>query len=374
MGKVASRAFSLALGLAVLVSCQLGTGAQASDDSLQENRSILLPPGSVLVAATLTLNVQYLYGGNPESPVAVNVHRVTAPWEENTVTWNSFAASYDPTIETTFYVSGSGSYAVDITGVVRAWLDGSVPNYGILLEQGIAPYTCYASGEHPVVARRPSLLLQYLSWDGTMASISLSEGEGTNDLPDAALWNDGGYWADKPMGIYDIEVLYSGRHTDPDTGTVIDKQSLIGFDLVATPETGHTYTIGYWKNHAGFGKQADMVSQYLPVLLGAVGGIRTMVIDTPAKAVAVLTMKTFGDPSNGITKLYAQLLAAKLSMAGGAGSAAIAIEIAAADAFLAAHGWQDWTGLSGDAKAMILAWTAKLDAYNNGIIGPGHGD
>ena len=374
MKKVASLVVSIALVLAVLVSCQLGTGAPAGDGDLAGSRAILLPPGSALVAATLTLTVQYQFGGNPETPVAVNVHRVTAPWDENTVTWNNFGASYDPAVETTFFVGGSGIHAIDITGVVRAWLDGSAPNYGILLEQGVAPYTCYASGEYPVVASRPSLLLEYITWDGTMASISLSEGEGTNDLPDAAIWNDGGYWADMPIGIYDAGMLFSGRHTDPDTGAIIDKQSLIGFALVATPETGYTYTIGYWKNHAGFTKQADMVSRHLPLLLGAADGLRTMVIDTPMKAVAVLSMKTFGDPSNGITKLYAQLLAARLSIAGGAGGASVAAEIAAADAFLAAHAWQDWLGLSADAKAMVLAWVAKLDAYNNGIIGPGHGD
>jgi hypothetical protein len=91
-------------------------------------------------------------------------------------------------------------------------------------------------------------------------------------------------------------------------------------------------------------------------------------------AVQVLEMKTYGKNSNGITKLYAQLLGAKLSIADGASPDDVSAIIAAADAFLADHDWNDWRGLSRSDKNMVLYWQGMLDDYNNGLIGPGHCD
>ncbi len=88
----------------------------------------------------------------------------------------------------------------------------------------------------------------------------------------------------------------------------------------------------------------------------------------------VLRQRVYGSPSNGITKLYAQLLGAKLSIADGAGDGAVAMAIAAADAFLASHDWTDWNGLSTAQKDMVMAWHGMFDDYNNGEIGPGHCD
>ena len=39
---------------------------------------------------------------------------------------------------------------------------------------------------------------------------------------------------------------------------------------------GCTRTIGYWKTHAGFGPQADVVTPLLPILLGSAGGAKTL--------------------------------------------------------------------------------------------------
>ena len=126
-------------------------------------------------------------------------------------------------------------------------------------------------------------------------------------------------------------------------------------------------TIGYWKTHAGFtGKNADRVTPLLPISLG------TLDVTDAGIAVDVLTMKTYGHPSNGITKLYAQLLGAKLNIADGADGSAVASTIADADAFLATYDWEDWDSLSKAEKKAVLRWMTTLDNYNNGYIGPGH--
>ncbi len=134
---------------------------------------------------------------------------------------------------------------------------------------------------------------------------------------------------------------------------------------------GCTLTIGYWKTHAGFhGKNPDRVSPYLPIWLGTAGGAKSVQVTGAAQAVTILSFS--GNASNGINKLYAQLLAAKLNIANGADASAIAATIAAADAFLANYGSGDWSSLSKTQQKLVLTWMTTLDNYNNGYIGPGH--
>lgn len=137
---------------------------------------------------------------------------------------------------------------------------------------------------------------------------------------------------------------------------------------------GCTLTIGFWKTHAGFtGKNPDRVTPLLPQWLGTAGGAKSVQVTTASQAVTILSME-LGVPSNGITKLYAQLLAAKLNIANGADGSAVAGTIAAADAFLATYDYTAWASLSKAQQKTVLGWMTMLDAYNNGYIGPGHCD
>lgn len=137
------------------------------------------------------------------------------------------------------------------------------------------------------------------------------------------------------------------------------------------PPAGCTLTIGYWKTHAGFtGNNADVVTQYLPIWLGTSGGAASTQVSTATQAVSVLSMT--GGASNGIVKLKAQLLGAKLNIASGASAASVSATIAAADAFLATNAASSWSSLPGATKAQVNAWMTTLDNYNNGLVGPGH--
>lgn len=123
--------------------------------------------------------------------------------------------------------------------------------------------------------------------------------------------------------------------------------------------SGKRFTIGFWKNHAGLGNgnQADVLSQYLPIWLGG------LEVSTAAQAVAILS--NMG--SNGISKLYAQLLAAKLNIANGAPAASISPHIAQAEAFLTGKTEASWTTLSKTDQKKVLGWMDKFDLYNNGF-------
>ena len=162
-----------------------------------------------------------------------------------------------------------------------------------------------------------------------------------------------------------------------DTGATGAASASVDVTVTCAPEPGCTRTIGYWKTHAGFGPQADVVTPLLSISLGTGGGARTVAVTTAAKAVSLLQFEGSNGAkaaSNGINKLYAQLLGAKLSGANGADTTAIAATIAAADAYLATHDSLSWKGASKAEQASVLAWMTALDDYNNGRVGPQHCD
>lgn len=131
---------------------------------------------------------------------------------------------------------------------------------------------------------------------------------------------------------------------------------------------GCSLTIGFWKTHAGFGPQDDVVSQYLPINLGS------FVVGDALTAYRVLSMNYYGEPSNGITKLMAQMLGTKLNEASGADVGAVAATLASANTFLMTHSYTDWYTMSKNEKKTIIGWMSMFDQYNNGLIGPGHCD
>jgi hypothetical protein len=172
-----------------------------------------------------------------------------------------------------------------------------------------------------------------------------------------------------------------GQHTIPNTAAFLTNDtgasgsSSANVNVTVLCDHGCTRTIGYWKTHAGFKKQADVVTPLLPVWLGTAAGAKSVNVTTAALAVQLLEMKGTNDvhdSENGINKLYAQFLGAKLNVESGAGTASIATVMAAADAFLATKNTLDWVGLTAAQQTQVLSWMTSLDNYNNGLVGPRH--
>jgi hypothetical protein len=135
---------------------------------------------------------------------------------------------------------------------------------------------------------------------------------------------------------------------------------------------GCTRTIGYWKNHAGGDKKTDVVTPLLPVWLGTANGAKSVNVTTASQAIEILSKSD--DASNGINKLMAQLLAAKLNILSGADPAVVAGIITRADQFLALRPASEWSQVGADDRQSVLSWAEFLDRYNNGVVGPGHCD
>lgn len=337
------------------------TGCSTDEDSssnIMGNTSVLapivLPEGASLESATM-----YIYV-NQSNNQPITVHRITAPWEEMTITWNNFGASYDPMMSAVFIADTLGWKSTDITGIVSSWLDGTYPDYGILIDQAVEIYPRAEFNSREALDNHPYLEICY-SLDGEMYC------EQANDVGDAYIWELEPDW-----NKGDENYLATGWIDS----TFLEKQSVIKFEFrdVEQPDSSFAClrTIGYWKNHAGFGPQANEVSQYLPIWLGTDGGANSPQVTDSAIAVDVLQMKTYGHSKNGITKLYAQLLAAKLNIAAGSASDVIDTQLADADSFLADHSWTEWFDLTDEEKIQVLNWKSTFDDYNKGRIGPGH--
>lgn len=323
------------------------------------NFGYVLPEGATLTQAVLNLHVV------DPSYQTVGVYRLTRDWEETTVTWNNFnlydGGAYVAPATASFVADMNDAYAsVDVTAQVMAWMAGEEPNFGFLLKQPVlfsarTEMFSRERGEDP-----PFLEIVY-TLNGETVYVELAP------LADATIHEQD---PDTAFGLYDK--LYSGWRNG------LEKVSLIRFDLDVQPpdedEGGCSLTIGFWKTHCGFGPQADEVTPLLGngIWLGNPAGPKSLAVTDRTIARNVLRENVYGTASNGITKLYAQLLGTKLNVANGADDDAVAAAIAAADAFLATHNYMDWSGLSEADQAQVLAWKDTFDDYNNGEIGPGH--
>ncbi|MFO0759004.1 MAG: DNRLRE domain-containing protein, partial [Byssovorax sp.] len=95
------------------------------------------------------------------TPGTWNAHLITAPWTEATVTWNSFGSAFNLT---TFKSVSTATQAVvfSVTPQLQAWVSGTLPNHGFLIEMPGAAQTKIKSAEWPIAnAARPYLAACY---------------------------------------------------------------------------------------------------------------------------------------------------------------------------------------------------------------------
>ena len=152
----------------------------------------------------------------------VRLHRVITSWLESQVTWNNFGGSFDPAVIGSFTTDVGGWRAVDVTTLVRDWATGTSPNYGILLEQGLTPFTTYASGEFGDSTVHPRLTITY-TLPGGGGPLSMTIQRGTTmptAVPDAYIWQAAPNQNDGSAPILYTGLVGSG-----------EKQSLLQFDF-----------------------------------------------------------------------------------------------------------------------------------------------
>ncbi|MDD1620868.1 MAG: DNRLRE domain-containing protein [Methylococcaceae bacterium] len=92
-----------------------------------------IPSGLTVNSATLSL----FHWGNENAGITYSIFRVTSPWDEDMVTFNT-APSIDPTevASLTINDNNTGVYRDwDITSLVAGWMNASYANYGLWIEE-----------------------------------------------------------------------------------------------------------------------------------------------------------------------------------------------------------------------------------------------
>ena len=115
-----------------------------------EKRSLIrfgldvVPPGAEVQSATFGI-----WENGPGSGETIAIYRIVEPWAEGEPTWDSFATSYDGSIEWgSFVAGGPGFMTADVTALASAWVAGEVSNYGLLPRNTLGQaHDQYASSE-----------------------------------------------------------------------------------------------------------------------------------------------------------------------------------------------------------------------------------
>lgn len=136
-----------------------------------------IPAGATIVSAVARWFVVKF-----DHTSALQVHRVTASWDEATVTWNTISSSVD--LATAASIPAGTPIdqfvGVNLTGLVQSWVSGAQPNYGVL----IAPPDLlgsksseFTSKENSNASRRPYLEVKFT--DGNLSDRATVTATGT---------------------------------------------------------------------------------------------------------------------------------------------------------------------------------------------------
>lgn len=137
-------------------------------DAMGRNRSVMnfgvaLPPGATVRRATLRL---FLHGHRSGGADLYTVFPVTRPWDERIATWNLLAGSFALLRPAGPVAIPGGAARVfvewDVTDIVRAWVGGSLPNYGLMVRNTeVGLNLVYFGHGEDVPANRPRLVVEF---------------------------------------------------------------------------------------------------------------------------------------------------------------------------------------------------------------------
>jgi hypothetical protein len=101
----------------------------------RERMLIAISPAGLIRSGTLERAVLHIYmASSVGTGEPATVNRVTAPWDPTTATWESvLGGRFDAAAATSIDTKSAGWKVVDITPLMREWLEGSSKNYGVIL-------------------------------------------------------------------------------------------------------------------------------------------------------------------------------------------------------------------------------------------------
>lgn len=136
-------------------------GANGIQRSLLKFDLGLIPNDAIINSASLRL----YQDSSGTTPGTVTIHSVTSDWLDTTVTWNT-TPNFDPTVYGTFngIANAKGAIAVDISGLIQKFVNGDIPNRGLLMkvtDETATNAMLFSSVESTTGANRPQLTIDY---------------------------------------------------------------------------------------------------------------------------------------------------------------------------------------------------------------------
>lgn len=140
-----------------------------------------VPRGVIVKSATLNLRVQRVF--TRDALDDVRARRILVPWSESTVTFASLRQQVDHEIAGRMAgPRATGAQQLPLEpALVQGWLDGSIPNHGVLLEstsgrRGPKPDCELTSSEGRLSAARPALQVCYYPVDPRGDAAAIGDG------------------------------------------------------------------------------------------------------------------------------------------------------------------------------------------------------
>jgi hypothetical protein len=121
-----------------------------------------IPSNAIITDATL-----YLYEKSNKPDQVTSIYRVTSDWTENTVTWQTWnlpGGDFDSSLSyfTYFPDQNNCMLSINLTSLVQLWVNGTYPNYGMLLySTGPNHIISYVTKEDTTASERPKLEVVY---------------------------------------------------------------------------------------------------------------------------------------------------------------------------------------------------------------------
>jgi hypothetical protein len=122
---------------------------------------------SIPANANITSATLYLYSQDNKTGQLTSVYRVTSNWNENTVTWLTWTllgGDFDSSTSYFTFIPDQNNcmLTMDLASLVRAWVNGTYPNYGLMLySTGPNHIIKYSSKEDTTASRQPKLDIVY---------------------------------------------------------------------------------------------------------------------------------------------------------------------------------------------------------------------
>lgn len=134
----------------------------------------LLGRGGDVAAARFEVTYAFDDGSSPAVVGELRLHPVLEAWDEAALTWSQRPA-YGAEETALTSIAGYGTLELDVTGLVRDWLDGATPNHGVVLRNPTARTLGMHSLEASVdAALRPALVIEVLPAPGAAALLGVA--------------------------------------------------------------------------------------------------------------------------------------------------------------------------------------------------------